>query len=268
MTEIKNPLDVYKLLPKTNCRECSVPTCMAFSAAVIKGDKQLSDCPHITSNISESFTHKIETQQTMDQNREKIVEELKNRMSSIDILSSTQRLVATIVDSKLAVKSLGKDFFVDAKGNITSECHIQPWVTIPLLDYILNCKEGNISGEWVPFREFKKGAERAPLFGQLCEKPLKQLADTNTDLFNDLIYIFSGNRTTNLFSSDISLILYPLPKIPILICYWEPEDDIESSLNIFFDSTADKHLGIESIFALGVGLAAMFEKVILKHKQN
>lgn len=268
MTQLKNPLEVYKLLPKSNCRECSVPTCLAFSAAVIKGEKQLADCPYISSDISEAFTNKIDKQKTMDQNREKIVEELKSKISSIDILSSAQRLGAAIVDNKLAVKCLGKDFFVDAKGNITSECHIQPWVTIPLLDYILNCKESDIFGEWVPFREFKKGAERGPLFGQLCEKPLKQLADTYTDLFKDLIYIFSGNRTTNLFSSDISLILYPLPKIPILICYWEPEGDLESSLHIFFDSTADNNLGIESIFALGVGLAVMFEKVVLKHKQN
>ena len=266
MTHLKNPLEVYKLLPKTNCRECSVPTCLAFSAAVIKGEKQLADCPYVPSSIAKSFTDKIETQKTMDQNREKAVAKLKSRMSEVDIRSSAERLGATIVDNKLAVKSLGKDFFVDAKGNITSECHIQPWVTIPLLDYVLNCKGGDISGEWVPFREFNKGVERGPLFGQLCEKPLKHLADTYTDLFKDLIYIFSGNRTTNLFSSDISLILYPLPKIPILICYWEPEGDIESSLHIFFDSTADNHLGIESIFALGVGLAVMFEKVVLKHK--
>lgn len=268
MTQLKNPLEVYKLLPKSNCRECLVPTCLAFSAAVIKGEKQLADCPYVTNNIAESLNYKIETQKTMDQNREKVAVELKSKMSEIDIRSSAERLGATIIDNKLAVKSLGKDFFVDAKGNITSECHMQPWVTIPLLDYILNCKEENIFGKWVPFREFKKGAERAPLFGQLCEKPLKHLADTYTDLFKDVIYIFSGNRTINLFSSDVSLILYPLPKIPILVCYWEPEGDIESSLHIFFDSSADKHIGIESIFALGVGLAVMFEKVALKHKQN
>jgi hypothetical protein len=90
----------------------------------------------------------------------------------------------------------------------------------------------------------------------------------HTDLFKDLIYIFSGDRSVNMFSSDMSLILYPLPKIPILISYWEPEDDLESSLHIFFDSTAEDHLGIGSIFSPGVGLALMFEKVVLKHKRN
>ena len=57
----------------------------------------------------------------------------------------------------------------------------------------------------------------------------------------------------------------PLPKVPILICYSKPEDDFESNLNLFFDSTAEDHLNIESIYFLGVGLVRMFEKIALRH---
>jgi hypothetical protein len=102
----------------------------------------------------------------------------------------------------------------------------------------------------------------------MCEKPLKQMADRHTDLFEDLIYIFSGDRSTNIFSSDISLILHPLPKVPILICYWRAEGDMESSLHIFFDSSVENHLNIQTVYDLGVGLAMMFEKAVLKHKRD
>ncbi len=268
MTRIKNQLEVYKLLPKSNCRQCLLPTCLAFSAAVIKGEKQFVDCPHIALSISESLANKIDTHKSVDDNREVAAEQLKSKVSAIDLLSSAERLGATIVDGKLAIKCLGKDFFVDAKGTITSECHIHPWITIPLLDYIIHGKGGKTSGMWVPFRELKKGAAMGPLFGQRCEKPLKEIADSHPDLFEDLISLFSGDRSTNMFSSDIALILYPLPKIPLLICYWQPEDDIESSLYIFFDSTAEDHISIESIFSLGVGIALMIEKVVLKHRKN
>jgi hypothetical protein len=71
-----------------------------------------------------------------------------------------------------------------------------------------------------------------------------------------------------MFSSDISLILYPLPKIPFLICYWERDGDIESSLHVFFDSTVEDRLSIDAIHALGTGLAVMFEKVVLKHQNT
>ena len=38
-------LDVFKLLPRTNCRKCGVPTCMAFADKLIKERKKLEDCP-------------------------------------------------------------------------------------------------------------------------------------------------------------------------------------------------------------------------------
>ena len=183
-------------------------------------------------------------------------------------MSSAGRLGGRIVGDKLALKCLGKDFFIDSMGVVTSECHTHAWVTLFLLDYIINSRGDDPTGQWIPFRELKKGAERNALFEQMCERPLKQMADRHTDLFEDLIYIFSGDRSTNMFSSDISLILYALPKVPILICYWKADGDMESSLHIFFDSSVGKHLNIQAVYDLGVGLAMMFDKVVLKHRRG
>jgi hypothetical protein len=99
----------------------------------------------------------------------------------------------------------------------------------------------------------------------MCEKPLKRLVDTHTELLKDLIDIFSGERSVNLFASDVSLVLFPLPRIPVLICYWEPEEGMESSLHLFFDATATDHLSVEWIHSLCAGLVAMFEKIARKH---
>ena len=37
-------LDIYKLLPRTNCKECGAPTCMAFADLLAKDKKTLSEC--------------------------------------------------------------------------------------------------------------------------------------------------------------------------------------------------------------------------------
>lgn len=86
-----------------------------------------------------------------------------------------------------------------------------------------------------------------------------------TDLFEDMIRAFNGKQVENHYDSDVSLVLRPLPKVPILICYSKPEDGFESILNVFFDSTAEDHLNIESIYLLAVGLVRMFEKIALRH---
>ena len=38
-------LEILKLLPKTNCRECGEATCMVFAARVAEGVKNADDCP-------------------------------------------------------------------------------------------------------------------------------------------------------------------------------------------------------------------------------
>ncbi|MFZ5809842.1 MAG: (Fe-S)-binding protein [Chloroflexota bacterium] len=39
------PLDVWSLLPRTNCRQCGEATCMAFAVGVIQQKRQVEECP-------------------------------------------------------------------------------------------------------------------------------------------------------------------------------------------------------------------------------
>lgn len=41
-------LDIFKLSPKKNCKECGCPTCMAFSMKVAQGAMDISACPHFS----------------------------------------------------------------------------------------------------------------------------------------------------------------------------------------------------------------------------
>ena len=40
-------IEILKLLPKTNCKECGSPTCMVFATLVAEGAKDASDCPQL-----------------------------------------------------------------------------------------------------------------------------------------------------------------------------------------------------------------------------
>lgn len=41
-------LDIYKLLPKTNCGKCGVPTCLAFAMALASKKTSLDKCPDVS----------------------------------------------------------------------------------------------------------------------------------------------------------------------------------------------------------------------------
>ncbi|MBN1661607.1 MAG: acetyl-CoA decarbonylase/synthase complex subunit gamma [Anaerolineae bacterium] len=48
-------LQIYKLLPKTNCKECGHPTCLAFAMKLAAKQASLDDCPHVSDEAKESL---------------------------------------------------------------------------------------------------------------------------------------------------------------------------------------------------------------------
>ncbi|EGW35947.1 DUF3786 domain-containing protein [Desulfosporosinus sp. OT] len=267
MSQLNNPLEVYKLLPKSNCKLCGMATCLAFADLVIKGQKRFGECPHLESQIIEEVDSKIIKQMAPEEQLKQILVPLQREIASIDFSASVQRLGATFSGDKLSIKCLGKDFTVDAKGNIISDCHVNIWVTVPLLNYIIHCAGNDLTGKWVTFRELSKEKIWDSYFEHKFEKPLKQIADIYPDLLEDMIHIFGGKQVEKSYSSDISLVLYPLPKVPMLICYSKPEEDLESKLNVFFDSSAGDNLNVDLIYSLCGGLLTMFEKIKSRHIQ-
>ncbi|MFC2122212.1 DUF3786 domain-containing protein [Bacteroidota bacterium] len=200
-----------------------------------------------------------------DQIYGKAMEELKDMIPSIDLASAASRLGVDYADGKLTLKCLGKNVSVDAEGNIITEIHVNRWIAMPVYSYIINGAGNQPSGKWVTVRYLDGGENLFPLFEQRCEKPLKRVADTYTGLFEDMLHIFNGRQVNHHYTADISIVLHPLPKVPIMICYSKPEEEIESSLSIFFDSTIVDNLGFDGAFGLGTGLTLMFEKIALRH---
>jgi acetyl-CoA decarbonylase/synthase complex subunit gamma len=41
-------IEIFKLLPKTNCKECGEPTCLAFAMKLAAGKADLSACPYVS----------------------------------------------------------------------------------------------------------------------------------------------------------------------------------------------------------------------------
>jgi acetyl-CoA decarbonylase/synthase complex subunit gamma len=48
-------LDIYKLLPKTNCKDCGFATCLAFAMALAQKKTSLDKCPHVTAQAKEAL---------------------------------------------------------------------------------------------------------------------------------------------------------------------------------------------------------------------
>ncbi len=265
MLQFNNVMEVFKLLNKSNCKKCNEKTCMAFAAAVYKGKKQISECPMVNDEVAAGYGIRKNQADLYQEDLDNTVKNFRKELSKVDFEIAADKIGGVFDGDKLTLKIMGKHFSVDTVGNIYTDIHVNSWVLVSTFRYIINCKGVPVEANWVPFRELAGGRSRYRLFAQQCEKPMKKLADDHPDLLADMADLFSGGQVSNEYQSDIAVILSPMPLVPMLICYWKAEDGMASSLNLFFDVTAEKNIGIEGVYILGAGITQMFEKLALQH---
>jgi len=266
MAKFNNAMDVFKLLPKTNCRKCNKKTCLAFAAAVFQGQVSLSECPFIDDNTLNTYGEKNDKNEpAFERDYLKAIGRLKENIKQTDLASRAGMLGGKYSKERLTLKIMGKDFSVDTKGEIFTDIHVNRWIVPVALNYILSGKGLALTENWVPFRELETSKDWSRFFEHQCVNLLKKIADSSPNFFENIIELFNGKPVENHYDADISLIIKPLPLLPILICYNHPEDGLESDLNLFFDTTADKNLPVENIYTLATGLSHMFEKLAATH---
>ena len=49
-------LEIFKKLPKTNCKDCGFPTCLAFAMQLAAGKVELEKCPHVSDEAKKALS--------------------------------------------------------------------------------------------------------------------------------------------------------------------------------------------------------------------
>ncbi|AEA47119.1 (Fe-S)-binding protein [Archaeoglobus veneficus] len=55
-----NPMEIYKLLPKTNCKQCGEQTCMSFAFKLLTKERKLEECRPLYEAKYEASRKKLE----------------------------------------------------------------------------------------------------------------------------------------------------------------------------------------------------------------
>ncbi len=259
-----NAMEIFLHLEKSNCRECGEKTCLAFAGSVFRGARRIDECPRLEKTVIVKF----ETQKSRQAKEDELAEyiaEMKEKVMQLDFATTAERTGAKLSGDTLQIPVLGKLFGLRRDGSFVTDLHVIPWVVVPLLEYVVNCPGFPVAGEWISFREIPGGREKYALFQKRGEEVLRDLADRYTDFFDDIIHMFDGRAVEKQFEADVSVVLTPLPRVPMMICYWKPDEGMASTLNIFFDRSAGDNIGVDSAFSLGTGIAQMLGKLATHH---
>jgi hypothetical protein len=244
-----NAIDLYKMLPGKNCGSCSQKACMPFAISLLQGTAVPSGCPL----LSVDDIKKLEKSVTRSDWREDLIRSLRLKIRDIDLSSAAGNIGGTYRDGRLFISCLGREFAVTPDGEILSEGHITPWISILLLHYIATNGKADLSGRWVSFSELRNGMVKASSFLREGEEPLKELFDRGIEDVSTALERLRARRCEG-FPTPYAWNIFLLPKVPVMVLYWPEEDEFPSSVKVLFDQTADRFLDVESIIFLTEGL--------------
>jgi len=264
-------VDLYKdVLPKTNCRECGWPTCLAFAGMVVSEQYPLNDCPHLDPEVLARCQAELDAQYAAGKwTKRNLVQDAlqwaKQRSASMEIKDLPVRLGGRLIETGNGA-TLELPYFNDtiviAKNQINKPdgSELNHWEQVFVYNHMA---QGGIrlpTGKWKGFREFPNTVSKIKNMVAEVEVPLvDQFQGRLSDLQTAALKIGGQNVTDQFQSTDRAILFRPLPRIPVLLMFWdaEPEDGFEAQAKLLFDETVVEHLDIESIVFLSERLCQL-----------
>lgn len=252
-----NVLELYRRLPRTNCGKCPQKACMPFAVALAKGDATAEACPALT----DAQRGEIVGGSAKGDWRETVVAGLRTEVAALPFAQIAVGLGASLREGAMTIRCLGRDYCVAPDGAIDAPGiagPVAPWMRILLLHYVRTRGDVPPVGRWVAFTELKAALMKSKSFAREAEEPLRGLFDRDIAAAERALERLGAAREAGT-PAPVAWRLEALPRVPVLLLYWPPEEEFVSQCKVLFDATADRYLDVESLTFLIEGLAKNIE---------
>jgi hypothetical protein len=249
-----NPLDILKLVPKTNCGECGYAACLAFAANVAKSGEDPKKCPYINLqglNLDTLGTTKLDK---MSEERDyELIRHLKSKIHSLDFKEIAARLGASLSpgkDSALLFPYLAQDILLSKTQLLLNGREPEdPRDQILIYNYVHSASHTTPSGDWVGLESLPNTISKVRTLATYCEERLAQLFSGRPP--EEILGYCSmlHGETVSDSSATAASIIPVLPMVPQQLLFWdeEPDDGFEAKVKILYDARVLDHLDVESL---------------------
>ncbi|MGE0084649.1 MAG: DUF3786 domain-containing protein [Desulfococcaceae bacterium] len=256
-------VDLYRdILPKTNCRDCGFPTCLAFASMVVSEKHPLENCPHLSAEVVEKCRKELEAQYAAGKWTKRDMSEdallwANNRAASMKIEDLPERIGGTLIKEGDGY-ALRLPYFTGAvlirPGSIVKEDgeELSRWEQVFLLNHMAQGGRAMPAGKWKTLQEFPNTVSKIKSMRSHVEEPLvKRFGGKKDELVAAALSLGGKDIVDEHPSADAAFLFTPLPRIPVILLFWDREgDEFEAKVSLLFDETITVHLDIESIMFL------------------
>jgi len=253
-------LELLKTLPRTNCGDCGQATCMAFATRVIKEGEDLGRCPHLT-EAAQALAGEIETQQAkgLGRRRESLaiaLEALQEKVAPLDLAGLAGGVGARYGEEN-GSPYVDLDYFSHPfrvfkdKVRYPEGVEANPWDAILLYNYLASQGRQEPTGTWITFQSLPNSVSKTKTLKRLEGELAAHFAGKQAQLQERSLGL-GATPSKTAGDADLQLTFRPLPKVPVLLLFWEsdPEEDFPAQAHFLFDGNVAHYLDLESLLFL------------------
>lgn len=263
------PLEVVARTPKSNCRECGYPTCLAFGAAVSAVGIDPRGCPYINLEGLDSQVGGVPLEDVARQRDLALVEHLKGKIGAADFAALAPRLGAVwreALPEAMTFAYLGQEVVLSKETIlIDGREPADPRDRILLYNYLHSGGGPPPSGPWVGLESLPNSISKVRTLATYCESPLARLFSGRPPARIIAGASAAGGAPIANSGATLTLIFPVLPRLPQQVIFWEeePEEGFAPRVKILFDQRVLDFLDIESLVFSGERLAERLTALIV-----
>ena len=262
-------VDLYvKILPRTNCKDCGFPTCIAFAGMVVSEKYPLKNCPHIKPDLLKDAQKELDEQYKQGKWLKKDMAQealayAKKQTASMKAEDVALRIGGELINTEgvdqIKLPYFNKSILIsndkvidDSDKELTR--NEQTFVYIHIAQSGIKKPTGNMKS----FKEFPNTVSKVVSMKNYVEEPLKKAFTSNVDKLRTACKSSGGKDVIEQYEScDLAFYFQVFPKIPVTLLFWDQGEGFDADAKLLFDETVIEHLDIESIIFLSEHLQKM-----------
>ena len=189
-------------------------------------------------------------------NYEEVYDGLKVRLERADYRHAMLHLGARDAGENVAVDFLSRTCLVGPAGVRAHDGgKLDFTVRIVLAYYILHGGQGELTGRWAAYRDFKDGAFFHGAFSGLVENNIAEHFSGRMNELEKAATALGGGPLETDLGGDFSCRFPALPRVPLALVFYDGDEDFPASARILFDVSAPQFLDMECLAVLGLILS-------------
>ncbi len=253
---MKTAVDIYKLLPKTNCGTCGTPTCFGFAAKVAAGLASIAACANLSdavrTELAEDEASRKESPGTV---YEQALQSLKPKVAALDfkrlapvfgaVYQPPDRLELTFLNEPFTVS---KERILDRKSK-----EPRPFLSILIYNHLCMPDPPAPAGEWITFSAVPAAHAKDKAWAGHVEAEIANRYSGDVAGLRTACERMGGTGKDLPGTHDAAYEFLFFPRYPALLLFYDavPEEDFPAQCKLLLDQNVHRYLDIESIVVLG-----------------